>query len=292
VTRRPLQALLLSASLGLVAPAPLDARQTERSDAALEARLGALDPARPMEYFELAEEVADAGGKPGVALARRLYALAWETAHRSGDAALEARLGASVCIALADLSGSDAERRWLFALCRSVGGAPRDDQSLASWEGEGDGLAIAEVLGAYRAGETLRARAALDASGRRERLLRLDEALRGRAAGIVRAIETTSLCPECRNRRAVRIAGDSGQAWRLCSTCKGNPGPALSRQELLDLLRAEAVALDARPRDWSESLLVDPSPALEVDLAEIARRLKVDPEATVWRDGDWRKPGP
>lgn len=281
---------LLTCALALLltlAHAPTARSQQRAAEEPFHARLAALDPSAPMSWFELAEEAADAGA---LSLARRLYALSWELAHRSGDADLAARLAPSVCIALADLSPSEDERRWLLALARSVGAPARLSIAPGALPVDADSLALAEALGHHRAGENLRARAALDAVGRRERFLRLDQALAGRAQDILRAIDSTGPCPECRNRRIVRAVAEPGQPWRVCPLCRANPGPALTRAQLLAHLRAEALALGAEPQTWSHSLLLDPSPAREVSLSEIARLLRIDPEAVVYRDGSWRKP--
>ena len=73
-------------------------------------RLESLHPDRPLEYFQLAEEVADGAVGDGVqqALARRLYGLAG-TLDQEG-------LGASACLGVLAIARDEPQRRHVEAL--------------------------------------------------------------------------------------------------------------------------------------------------------------------------------
>ncbi|MEC9372463.1 MAG: hypothetical protein VYC34_01410, partial [Planctomycetota bacterium] len=81
-------------------------------------RLESLTPSRPIDYFELAEEIAfEADNPEDERLASTLYVLSFELDRRRAGAET---LGRSVCLALAQLSKSEEERRWLLAMSKSL----------------------------------------------------------------------------------------------------------------------------------------------------------------------------
>lgn len=257
----------------------------------LEARLGALAPSEPMDYFRLAEEVAYESPTPeGATLARRLYLLAYLLDEERGG---PLALGASVCLALADLAPSEDERQWLLALARVLddGDAtlnwpvaeaiapPERDQSF--W--------LATALGDYRAGRYRQAADLLDDQDLLEMLRRFEALLPGGANAILTELRASQpVCRECRNRRVVRSETDPQGESRLCYTCKGDPGPRLPAGELVRHLRLETLLLRGAQRSWSAQLVVDNAePLRAVDPEELPAWFGVDASRPLYRDGQW-----
>ncbi|MCB9839156.1 MAG: hypothetical protein H6813_07455 [Phycisphaeraceae bacterium] len=258
----------------------------------LRERLAALAPSDPVAYYELAEEVAYEQPE-AVELARTLYVLSFEIARR-GDPA--SPLGPSVCLALADLSTSSLERRWLRSLARSLAGgggallpiAPEDEDTSPAVA-----LAVAGALGDFRSGEY---RGALDAIEKDDRVREVFErqtrSFTGGASRIEDELQSEPQCRRCRNRRIVR-AGEP-DSYMLCPICGGNPGPKLSDAELIDLLRIESTLLGGASSTWSAQLVLDEGrPLRDIDPDELAPWFGVDPEATVWdaQAKCWASPG-
>ena len=83
-------------------------------------RLAALDGTNAMTYFELAEEIAyEESSARALPVARQLYVIAYEVDRNAGA---PIGLGSSVCLALADLAESHADRRWLLMLADAMRG--------------------------------------------------------------------------------------------------------------------------------------------------------------------------
>ena len=258
----------------------------------LRERLSALDPARPMAYYELAEEVAYEQPED-VALARTLYVLAFELSRRTDPGA---ELGPSVCLALADLSTSALERRWLRSLAKSLTGgggallpiAP-DDEDI----NPGVAMALEQALGDFQAGEYRKAIDAIDKDPRvREAFERETRSLPGGASRIEDELRSEPQCRRCRNKRIVR-AGDP-DAYTLCPICGGDPGPHLTDAELIDLLRVESTMLGGASSTWSAQFILDNGrPLRDIDPEELAPWVDVDPEATRWDSEHlrWVRPG-
>lgn len=258
----------------------------------IDRRLAALDPSRPLEYFELGEELAYESDERGdIDLARRLYVLAYELdRRRDGDP----RLGASVCLALADLTTTEDERRWLLAMAQ----AARPGGEGAAWRraaselsGSAPEFLLAEALGRWRSGDYRRAQATLDKPDVRAALRKADALLSGQADRVLHDAQSEPTCRECRNRRVVRTGTDPNATMRLCQTCGGNPGPRLSQSDLLAELRTEQSLVGGTNATWSAQIAVDGgAPLREVDPSELAPYFKVDPDESVWRAGAWARP--
>lgn len=263
----------------------------------LEVRLARLDGSDPMADFMLGEDIAAvAESSRAFDLARELFVLAWETDRRAGDAG---SLGASVCIALADLS-TGGDRRWLLALAGSLDAegdavAPWMAPSLnavasdaghgagvASGLGEGSGLELAEALGRVRAGFGARAAQELESDDIEQALERVGFPARdaARLRTIVDEVLKTPRCPRCKNDRVVRAAPDSDQRYELCPDCGGHPGPALTDGDLAIMLRAEAMLLGVGSNKWSAQSRIDgAAPIRALDPGALAALIDLDPDA-------------
>lgn len=264
------------------------AQPVARAD--FEARMEALLPNDPMSYFELAEEVGvewpdDAGRQ----LARELFVLAYEIDRR-----VEGRLGASVCLALADIAPDDDERRRLLALASMFRARAVD---IAGRSGAGGAIAareaafsLATALGWYRSGDYARA-AGILARPEVGGLLAAYGGAIGGADRVLLEIRTRPSCRQCRNQRVVRDTLNPNATERLCPTCNGLPGPRLTPEQFLMHLRLESMLLSEGAPSWSAQLIADQgAPLRVVDPEGLARRYGVDPARTLRRDGRWTVP--
>ncbi|MCL4742648.1 MAG: hypothetical protein KJZ54_10645 [Phycisphaerales bacterium] len=264
----------------------------------LEERLAALTPSDPRGYLMLAEEVAyEADDPTQIELARTLYALAFEHDRRHN---WSAGVGASACVGLAAIARVESEQRWLSAM------ASRLDRRYAApeWMRGRDealrseiALAAAEAMGEARAGQGIRARELLRRPGVREALERYGRLVGLAGAGSVlwntERYADAWPCPECRNERAVFVPGTDPPSYRLCATCRGDPGPQMSAAELIDQLRLESRLLEGVHRSWAAQLAVDGgAPLRDLDPETFAASLGVDPDRSLWRGGAWVRPGP
>ena len=267
----------------------------------LEARLAALSPDRPRDYFLLAEELAAEVELAPAArpLAQSLFALCYELERTSGAA--DGALGRSVCLALASIAPTDAERRWLLALARSLDAG----RAAPDFEAPGPGpsrreaaLDLATALGYARSGEGRRADTLLQKPGVAELLEQYEGLLTApglsiNAGSIRRYTQQWPSCPECRNRRAITRAGEGGGTTILCATCRGNPGPRLSDEEVLLQLRLESALLSGIQRSWAAQIAIDSgAPLRDLDPTELAATYHVDAARPLWRDGQWKAPEP
>jgi hypothetical protein len=264
----------------------------------LASKLEALSPADSRAYLMLGEEVAaDATSPEQVLLARTLYVLAFELDRRRRDAGAsgDPGLAASACLALADLSRLEEDRRWLVALARSIDRRyASPDWSRAaqpSYSGEA-GFKAAEFLGLVRSGDGHRARDLL-ADAEVAHVLQEYERMVGGlgSSGMLREMEIQSLqwpCPQCGNLRVTRLGETNPPRKGICPTCHGNPGPTLSRGELIGQLRFESGLLDGIQSSWSAQMTLDQgAPLREPSPAELAPTMGVDADAVYWRDGVW-----
>jgi len=264
-------------------------------------RLVSLTPSKPMDYFLLAEEVAGDSSTPAsISLARHLYVLSYELDAKLDSIRRQPRLAASVCLALAAIAKRDDERRWLIALAQSYsdpgGFRPPSAGAIASRESLGDipadvALDVANVLGLSRSGEGRRAEPLLEHPGVTDALAKLDATSRNLSFSLVSFVNKVQrdwpICPQCRNRRAVPSGGKQGE-MSLCDSCRGNPGPKLTPQELIFQLRIESALLRGTQRSWAAQLVTDAgSPLRDLDASELAATYDVDPAKPVWRDGQW-----
>jgi hypothetical protein len=234
--------------------------------ASWEARLAALDPARPIEYLELAEEVADGlpranagqaaaqGAPDGTrALARQLYGLA--------GALDTARLGRSAMLGIATLAEDDDARRRAELAAELVGGRGAMRETLrvdpAALE------SLSRAFSYYRRGNGTKALAALRQSGADALLDAIEKGIPGGAQ---------SFRAECRAMRgANRLPADPETESRLLFV-----ELALRRGEV------RGVGLDI--------LLEGDAPLPEIDLADPQALWGVNPKRAFWRDGGWKEP--
>ncbi len=220
----------------------------------LKARLEALSPDDPIAAFNLAEELAYESQSPtGRDLARRLYELAyaWDETSNSPRG-----IGASVHLALADLSTRSDERRWLLAVALSMDPTlariiTLPAQERASLETR---LALAEALELYRLGEYGDAQRKLSAPEVRQLLEHYEALLTGGAQRILTQIDGSPSCRECRNDRTAPDPRTPGES-RLCPTCNGDPGPDVTDDLLLEQVRLELAILEDEPKSWSAALM-------------------------------------
>lgn len=257
-------------------------------------RLKKLHPDRPEGYFDLGEEVADlAADEDMLALARRLFAFAYELDRRNG----KGTLAASACVALARLERSEQDRRWLLALAGladtryalpdwsvAVGGASDAGSDLA--------FKTATLLGLVRSGDGIDARRLYADAGiaailrEYERLIGVTGA-KGALFRLKRAMDQWP-CPECKNQRVVAKQGPAGPEYRLCNTCRGNPGPVIADDELVAQLRFESMLLSGIQRSWAAQIVSDQgTPLRDPDPDELAPTYKIDAKRAHWRGGEW-----
>jgi len=260
----------------------------------LRERLANLDPQEPIVYYELAEEVAYEQPED-IALARTLYVLSFELARRRDP---RTPLGPSVCLALADLSTSAPERRWLRSLARSMadggGGAvlplTPSDVDISPQVA----LTVAQALGDFHNGEYRKAIDAIDKDPAvREVFERETRSLPGGASRIENELRSEPKCRRCRNKRIIR-ANATTNDYSICPICNGNPGPNLRDPELIDLLRVSSKLLGGTTSTWSAQFILDEGrPLRDIDPDELAPWFRVDPRATRWDETSlqWIRPG-
>ena len=262
-------------------------------DAAQRARLTALKPDQPEDYFLLAEDIADgADDEPRINLARTLFILAFELDRRAGGGST---LGASSALAIAKLERLDRDRRWLTA----IAGAADRRYALPDWNvgaspsiSDENAYKAATVLGMARSGDGREARRLFDQPGVAGVLRHYERAIgsTGETGALSRLDKYMQQwpCPECGNARTVSRPGPSGPEVRLCASCRGNPGPRLTEEEYISQLRFEAALLNGIQRSWAAQVVVDQgAPLRDPDLEELAPTYGVDPGKPFWRDGEW-----
>ena len=288
----------------------------------LAARLSALVPAQPLDYFLLAEELGqEPQARDARALARHLYAVGFELARKGGDT----RLASSCALGLTELTARSDQRRWLRAIAAIMSPAAQGGtlDGLAPAAGSGGGnasgvkgqggvnaaqvltidnadegeqqrvaLELCTALGLARAGEGRRAAVFLGKPGVRELLRQYEGVLTEGGMADAEAtvqgwIDRWPKCRTCDNRRVLR-RGDSS---RLCSECNGVPGPRLSAEALIVQYRAESLFLRGVHRSWAAQTLADRGePLRDPEPSLLCERLGVDGSLTVWRNGAWSKP--
>lgn len=266
----------------------------------LNQRLKALTPADPNAYFLLAEEVAsEARTRSARQLARHLYILSM---HLDASSKQPTNLSTSACLGLSALARNDRERHWLAASARVLDTARRSDDPAKSkprlsilQPTDQTAYDLATALGFARYGDGRRAEQLLN----RPDVALLLQTYEGvlNAEGQVGAAQTMAgwirewpTCPECKNRRVLSRTDGPGTPVRvrLCSTCSGMPGPQLSTDDLIAMLRTESALLRGIHRFWSSQYLVDlGTPLRDPTSASIAQTYRVDPALSVWRDGKW-----
>lgn len=255
-------------------------------------RLAALNPGDPEEYFKLAEEVSDKADDTGARrLATRLYVLAYELDRQRGGTP---SLAASSCLGLIPVASAERDRQWLSSIARLLDARHASlrwiDQELPA-EPESAFYKAATVLGSIRAGRGDSARQLMQDSQVTSVLERFDRTMvrlgvQGGAKGLEREAKEWP-CKECGNERIVK-RGNRGQDIRLCSNCKGSPGPDLKPGEFLSHLRMESLLLQGTQRSWAAQLSVDNgSPLIDPDPDAVAETFNVDATLVLYRDGHW-----
>jgi len=248
----------------------------------LRERLAGLSPDDPMEYFRLGEEVAyESRGDRAVRLARRLYILAFEL-DSSG------RLGRSVCLALAELSVTDQERRWLLAMAEALDqrSGPARWSRLAAGSDGGEAVEILTTgLARFHTGSYRQVYRALEHAD----VQRLAETLPQRDQRVVEMmkleLQRGGVCRECQNKRVIASGDDD---IRLCPLCGGDPGPRLSPEELISAFGLEARLREVSTDQWSVQIAMDVgAPLRDVDPDELSSWFGIDPTRPYWRDGGW-----
>ncbi len=288
--------LVGAAALAGVQPVPPNAqgRQVEPLRVRdLEDRLRELDPADPEAYFLLGEEVSAEAMEPEhLELAKTLFVLAF---HMDRQRARPTWISSSACLALADVSRLERERRWLMALAKAIDArqAPPDwnyaDPIRASDE---TAYQAATAVGLVRSGHGRQARELFQKPEVRSLLVRFESllhpaALPGEAGRLEREAEKWP-CPECGNDRVVRRPGVSPPEYAACLWCKGDPGMKISLEEFVGQLRFESRLLSGVHRSWSAQVASDAGlPLRDPDPEELAATLGVDVRKVFWRDGKW-----
>lgn len=263
-----------------------------------ERELTALSPADPLSYFLLAEEIADvAAGTKEIALARRLYVLSIELAAGNPDVDRAAGfpVASSASVGLAHIEKIEPRKRWLLALA----GRLDERYAVARWdvqeeEPEADEVALllAEAIGLVLSGDGSLARERFDDP----RVMSLLESSRdaidrpgsGASTSAIQREAQVWPCPECANARIVADRSKGGSARRLCSTCRGNPGPVIDHDTFVSYLAYQSLLLKGVHKSWSSELAVGRSgPLLDPDVSEIAPTMRIDPELVYYRNSRW-----
>lgn len=236
------------------APPPSEAPSTpvppRRFDAALEARLAALDPARPIEYLRLAEEIEARARTPQERqLARELYGLA--------GALDPVQLGASAALAQAALAEKVADRARLVRLGAALRPVPRASPSEPALT---SGAArFAQLLGAYRRGQGPRARELL-------------------ADPEVSAFVETF---------AAHFEGGAEGFRNAIAGLRDRPVETPSR--MLELMFLEEALLSGDDGFVADLLRTNGEPLAAADPLRPGPEFGVDPELPRWRDGRWSR---
>lgn len=258
----------------------------------LESRLRDLHPSQPAAYFLLAEEVAAEATRPEhKRLARTLYILAMAL---QPDPAL-ADITPSVCLGLAGLAATPEQARWLRAMADSL---TRRDRLEPNWSPPGPevsparaALDLATAIGLIRAGEGDRAAPLFEQPAVQALLEKLEFTLNGSGMTVTdlrRNLDLWRHCPECFQHGLNQRVISRPNGFILCPTCGGNPGPVLTRAQLIGQLRFESLLLDGVNRSWSAQALVDGgSPLRDLEPGELPGSFGVNPARAFWRDGDW-----
>lgn len=261
------------------APSPLPEPLTQQ--------LEALRPTDPEAYLRLAEEVADDGQRPRLAVELAVLAFGLDLARPSGSGPT----ASSACMVLASRESRDESRRWLVALARSLDARRVPAEWLAPASAptaESSAYQVATAMGLVRSGEGIRARQLLNKPEVRAALDRHDRALlrvgvQGGAPGLIREADLWP-CPLCANARIVKRGADA----RECPQCEGNPGPKLTYDGLVAQLRFESWLLQGVQRSWAAQVASDlGTPLLDPEPGTVAGTFLVDLRLCYWRRGAW-----
>lgn len=265
--------LLLVLLVGAAAPlaAAQDAPPPARPLSRWSSRLEALRPERPMDYFELAEEVADAAAGGGGAttlseraLARQLFGLAGALAAAGAAELGDGGLARSAALALAELADDPVQasrlRTAAMLLDRRGGTTLGPDELERGATDATTALALSEALSHYR---------------------------RGQGAKVTRLIEDPAVA-ELIERYGTMLDGGPGRLREDAKAYRGQTRPSLKEAAVTRMLQLEIGLLAGRDRPWSaDRLLTSDQPLAEVDPSQLAELLAVDRSRPLWRDGRW-----
>lgn len=291
--KRARSCLLLVIAVVAARAAAQDAPVSDPLPDWITSRLVELDPADPLAYFELGEEVAaEVSTRAEEVLSRQLFGLAYALDRADGSPTW---IAPSACVALADLARLESDQRWLMALANRLDpgyGVP-DWQDPSRSGGVSDvAFETAETIGEIRAGNGIRVRGSLESPRVRELILRYGQ-LMGFSAGSGALWQVDQWagawpCRECGNERVIFRPNTNPPSYRECYTCRGDPGPELSRAELVAQLRFESRLLHGISRSWGAQLAVDfGAPLREPSPDGLLNVLGVSAEAPYWREGAW-----
>ncbi len=249
-----LLACVVALALGASAPPPAAPAPAARGT--IDARLAALDPARPFDYLALAEDVSDRAAEGPAGASDR--ALAQQLARLAG--ALDVgRAGRSAALFLAYVAESADGRRRFESLAEVLGGHS------AAAQGRGDagaGVALLQAFAAYRRGDGNDALRAIDRDGA-DALLDAHPAI---------------------------LQGGTARFKADCAAMRSGIPPVFSRAQSEALHALAGSVIGGRPRSWSEALVhTGPAPLPEIDLRDGRSLFDVDPAACLWRGGRWTK---
>lgn len=284
-------------AVSVLHPRGARAQEEQASSAPLPAwvlpRLGALEPDDPGAYFLLAEEVmSERATREEEELARHLLGLAFELDRRDSSPTWVAP---SSCLALASLARLESDKRWLRAMANRLD----PDYAAPTWRSpqlragvSESAFDAAEAIGSVRSGDGLRARDLLAKPGVRDLIERYGQLLGFTASsGALWQIDQWASawpCRECGNERVVFRPNTDPPSYRECYSCRGNPGPELSKGQLVAQLRFESHLLHGISRSWGAQLALDfGAPLREPSPDELASVLGVDAALPFWREGAW-----
>ncbi|HRQ74295.1 MAG TPA: hypothetical protein PK098_00070 [Phycisphaerales bacterium] len=247
---------------------PVYGQSVASANEQLTKRLESLHPSRPLEYFELAEELADdfaAGGSPAnLDIAKRLYALA---------AVIEpSRFGRSASLALAELATDAYEKRRLLSLAQVLGESRQERELSSSGHArpthreeettQTAALAMGEALSYFRRGLGSRALASL------------------RTPGAMRLLERTA-----------GVMGGANRILEDARAMRGSGRPITVSGADLAMMRIEVGLLAGSDRPWSADLALNRGETLiELNLERLDTELRVDGARTIYRNGIWVVP--
>lgn len=217
-------------------------------------QLEALDPAKPLAYFELAEEIVDAApdDRAALALARHLFGTAGQLDR--------VRLGASTALALAAVAPRVEDAMRLRAVALML-----DPMRGAGREAVGDGVVDGE--------------SAVDIS----------KAFGGFRTGRGQALRRVLGDPELRARLEPFDVLLGGLAWLEEMSGRVRSRPDLDRDELVRMLRVEVRFLEGERPKWSSEVLIDGGGRLlEVARDEVGEVLGGDPQRPFYVNGSWQ----
>ena len=253
-------------------------------------RLHTLTPTRPEDYYLLGEELApEVATSDDRQLTVTLYVLA---AHLDIQRSTRPLTASAACVALADLIKSERDRRWLIYLARTLDSRRVQPEWLARTSPptiDSPVYQIATALGLVRSGHGVQARQMLEKPDVQSALERFEPIMKNLGGGSLATLNREASlwpCPQCNNTRMTR-RGNPPEV-KLCTSCRGDPGPQLSEAVFLAQLRFESLLLQGTQRSWAAQALADgAAPLRDNDPSTLPVVFDVDPARVLWRNGQW-----